>query len=436
VETTFARSVELIERLGIPSEYILLILSALFLTAVIGLAVYGIVTTPFRVNRRVADLMRHVRVAEQQLNESEKVGHFGTFAWDFSNESASVWSEEMFRLCGLVPRTKPPSPAALLEHADKGDLPRTRLAWARAQNKPGPFEFTFLVVRPSGERQHIRIKGSTTLGADKRPLRIRGVGHDISKEIEVDRAKSEFVSLASHQLKTPLTTIKWYSEGLLKGSVGELAPEQRTYVESMHIASVRMMNMVNDLLDMSRIEMGKFATKQTDVDMHALAKSVIDEQMPGAVQKQLQLSLKCEEKLPHLQADYNLARMIIQNLISNSIKYTPKGGSVECELTHVGASRDSVLIRVSDTGIGIPTAEQGRVFEKLHRASNAEALVPDGTGLGLYVIKMIADQAGGGITFESKEGKGTTFYVSLPILWKNLTPEGQSGPNDHAILSS
>ena len=112
--------------------------------------------------------------------------------------------------------------------------------------------------------------------------------------------------------------------------------------------------------------------------------------------------------------------MVFQNLISNAIKYTPPRGSVECEISKGGVLRETFLIRVSDTGIGIPRDEQGRVFEKLHRATNAQVLVPNGTGLGLYMVKTIIDKAGGNITFESREGKGTTFYVSLPLEKKQV----------------
>lgn len=413
VEPISAQPVNLI---GTLSQNPLLIVGALLIVALIGAAFYIIMTTPSRIKKRAAELSRNTDTISQQLNEAAKAGHFGSFTWDLKNPSASVWSEEMFYLCGLDTRDTPQSPNALLEHAYGPDQGAARISWAHVQSQPGPFEFTFLSAAPSGEKRNVRIKGETLPGADKRPALVRGIAHDITKEVEVERSKSEFISLAAHQLKTPLTTIKWYAEALQKGSVAELAPDQKTYVGNIYEASVRMMDMVNDFLNMSRIELGTLIMRPVDIDVCALAQSVIDEQMPAAKVKQLTLQLTCTPDVPHMQADTNLTRMVLQNLISNSIKYTPQGGTVECAITSGGASHETVSIRVSDTGMGIPKNEQGRVFERLHRASNAEKLVTDGTGLGLYIVKMIVDRVGGGISFESTEGKGTTFWVSLPVV--------------------
>lgn len=256
------------------------------------------------------------------------------------------------------------------------------------------------------------------MGIGKDPLRIAGVAHDITKEMEVDRAKSEFVSLASHQLKTPLTSLRWLAEALLRGSAGELGSEQKKYVTNMYDASQRMVAMVNELLNVSRIETDTLSIRPEEVDVCVLAQSVIDEQRHAADARHLTLDLVCAEGLPVMHADKNLVRMVFQNLLSNAIKYTPDNGAVKCEISLAALVREMIFVAVKDSGIGIPKAEQSRVFEKLHRASNAEALVPDGTGLGLYLVKTILDRVGGGVTFESVEGKGTTFFVSIPVVWK------------------
>lgn len=386
--------------------------------AIISLAacgVYFVVTAPARAERRFGNLVRDLDAERKKLNEAEKIGNLGSFTWDFENPSASFWSDEMYVLCGLVARKVPPTISALIETAHAEDKESARSAFDKVQKQPGPFSFVFRSVASSGQVRYLRIRGTTTLQTDKRPRRIQGVARDITKEAEVDRAKTEFVSLASHQLKTPLTSVKWFAEALLNGSVGALSSEQKKYVEKMELANQNMIHIVNDLLNVSRIELGTLAMHPEDIDVCELAQSVIEEQRQTAIEMGVELKLLCENGLPHINADRTFIRMVLQNLISNAIKYTPKNGKAECELTTSGVRRETILIRVSDTGIGIPMEEQDRVFEKLHRASNAKAHSPEGTGLGLYLAKTILERVGGAITFESVEGEGTSFFASIPL---------------------
>jgi signal transduction histidine kinase len=274
----------------------------------------------------------------------------------------------------------------------------------------------------AGVMRYMRFEGKSTIDVHK-AISIQGVAHDITREVEVDRAKSEFVSLASHQLKTPLTAIGWLAEGLLSGDKGSLNAEQKKYVENIHTTDRQMMAMVNDLLNVSRIELGTLQLRPEDIAVHAFAQSVVDEQKVVAEEKHVQLTLNFEDNLPTMHADKNLLRMIFQNLLSNAIKYTPEGGLVTFAIARGGGTRDAIFLTVTDTGIGIPKDEQDKVFSKLHRAKNAQAKVPDGTGLGLYVIKTIIERIRGAITFESVENKGTTFFVTLPLIWEDSHAE-------------
>ncbi len=410
---------------------------AVFIVGFFGTAAYVIASAPLRINRRVAEATRDIDIMTQQWNEAEKVGQIGSFVFDFENPSASTWSEEAYVLCGLVPRKVPLPPSALIEYAHKDDLADAAEAWTRAQTQPGAFDFVFRSVAPTKQVRSLHVKGTTSLDANKSPRLILGVVQDITREIEVNRSKSEFVSLASHQLKSPLTALRWFAEALLNNSAGELTKTQREYINNMYATSTQMMRMVNDLLNVSRIELHVLAVEPVDIDTRALATNVIEEQRHEADAKKLTLQFSSAPDVPHLFADEHLIRMVLQNLISNAIKYTPESGTVECELSN-SPVHGSVFLRVSDTGIGIPKAEQNRVFERLHRASNAEVYIPDGTGLGLYVVKMIIDRVGGAITFESKEGKGTTFSVTIPITWQPSQPSTHTtsaNAADHATLS-
>lgn len=386
--------------------------------AAMGLCAYLIATMKVRIADKVAYLSHELDVVALQLTEAEKIGHFGSFTWDFEKPENSLWSEEMYNLFEMAPRRRPPTIEAIIGLTYEKDLKDVQQRWQEAVKRPGRFSFSFRTLVPSGKLKYLRVEGSTTLAAENKLRFLKGVMHDVTKEAEVDKAKSEFVSLASHQLKTPLTSLRWTMEGLLSGVAGVLTPEQSKHISSVLQSSNRMIEMVNDLLNVSRIENDTLRVQPEDIDVCELATSVYEEQRHKAEERKLKFTLNCEPNMPHMSADKSLLRMVFQNLISNAIKYTPEGGTVTCDVELGGAVKESLFVRVADTGIGIPKADQGRVFEKLHRASNAESLVTDGTGLGLYIIKMICKKVGGDVTFESVEDKGTTFYASLPLVWK------------------
>lgn len=232
---------------------------------------------------------------------------------------------------------------------------------------------------------------------------------DITKEKD-----SGFVSLASHQLRTPLATVNWYAEMLLAGDAGKVTAEQKKYLEEIYQGNQRMVELVNALLNVSRIEFGTFAIQPKPTDIRLLLRSVIDEQQPQISERKINLVSEFKSETPKMNADPNLLRMVFQNLLSNAVKYTPVGGAV-----NVAIARDSqnkkIVIKFSDTGWGIPKNQQNRMFTRFFRADNIRSKDTVGTGLGLYIVKAVLDQSGGDIRFESEENKGTTFYVTLPL---------------------
>lgn len=251
------------------------------------------------------------------------------------------------------------------------------------------------------------------------------VFRDITKEKEIDKAKTEFVSLASHQLRTPLTTVSWYAEMILKGDVGKIIPEQRKYLEEIYRGNQRMIELVNTLLDVSRIELGTFIIKPTLTDIIALAQSVADEQKPEIKKKKLIIVENFSQDVPVFSTDPKLLRMIFQNLLINAVEYTPPGGKIEFGIS-LDKGKKEIQIKISDTGYGIPKDQQHKIFTKLFRADNVREKDTDGTGLGLYIVKSIVENFGGKIWFESEENKGTTFYVTLPLEGVKKSSEGGS----------
>ena len=237
---------------------------------------------------------------------------------------------------------------------------------------------------------------------------------DITKEKDIDKAKTEFVSLASHQLRTPLSTINWYTEMLLAGDVGKLNTDQERYLQEVYKGNQRMVSLVNALLSVSRMDLGTFVFEPEPTDIVALVQNVIDEQRFHVDSKKITLTTTVERSMPLIQADAKLLSMVVQNLLSNSVKYTPLKGTVDISL-RILPDHQTLLLTIKDSGYGIPENQQSKIFTKLFRADNVREKDTEGTGLGLYIAKSIVDSSGGKIWFESTEGTGTIFYVELPL---------------------
>jgi signal transduction histidine kinase len=254
---------------------------------------------------------------------------------------------------------------------------------------------------------------------------------------EIDRAKTEFVSLASHQLRTPLTSISWFSEMLLNKEVGPLNPKQTEYTMEIFAGNRRMIDLVDDLLNASKIDMGVLTIEPKMIDLKEIAKSVLEELAPAITEKNMQVEEYYDPNLSKVELDPELTRIIFQNLISNSVKYSPEEGKIIVKIDRNGPF---VNIEIADNGYGIQKNQQSKIFTKLFRADNIRSKVTDGTGLGLYIVKAIVEQSGGKIRFVSptlppispKRGemkiveaeRGTTFYITLPIKSKKIPVSG------------
>jgi PAS domain S-box-containing protein len=237
------------------------------------------------------------------------------------------------------------------------------------------------------------------------------VFRDTTKDREIDRMKTEFVSVASHQLKTPLTGIKWMTELLLRCGLNE---EQTEFAQSAHDSTNRMIKLISELLDVSHIETGrKFDVRKERTDIIALLDAILGDLNENANKKNI-LVVKSNETLPELMVDIDISKVrhVITNLIDNAIKYSKQDGRIEVSCVK---DKSEVVFFVRDNGIGIPHEQQKRLFEKFFRADNAVLSETDGTGLGLYIVRAIVEAHDGKVWFESVENKGTTFYIKLPL---------------------
>lgn len=228
---------------------------------------------------------------------------------------------------------------------------------------------------------------------------------------EANRLKSEFVGIASHQLRTPLSALKW-AMNILMDDASLDETKRREYMEIIRTSNERMIKLVNDLLDVSRIEQGRIDLKPEKFSLVNLAKDIIDEVRPLAQKNNISLNLEAEENLPDAWADSSRIHLVIQNLLENAIKYTGTGGAVRAVLKKQG---NYLRGEIMDTGVGIPLDELDRVFQKFFRSDNAKKNQVEGTGLGLFIVKAIVEMSKGKVGFETKENEGSAFWFIIPI---------------------
>lgn len=234
---------------------------------------------------------------------------------------------------------------------------------------------------------------------------------DVTEQKMLDKAKTEFVSLASHQLRSPLASTKWLSEMLISGDLGAVSDKQKEYLNKLHAANEDMISLVDVLLNVSRIEMGRLTVEKKVTNVEEICESVLNELAVLINQNAVVIKRSYNNLFKDIQSDPKLLRIVIQNLVSNAVKYTPRGGTVTITFEAFAGEK---RIKVSDTGLGIPKNQQDKIFTKLFRADNVRALsASQGTGLGLYLVKSVVSSIGGKISFVSEENKGSTFTITL-----------------------
>ena len=266
------------------------------------------------------------------------------------------------------------------------------------------------LVKDEGSKAYFAGVAVPIYDGKKKPEGAILVFHDVSYVREVDQMKTGFLSVAAHQLRTPLSTIRWYLELLNDPTEGKLKKNQKMFAENAYLSLRKMVGLVNRLLAVTRLESGRVPFKPEPTDLRALTRDIVDGLKQKLDERKLDISISIPD-LPAVPLDPTLAREVFVNLIENAIRYTPDGGKISIEASDEG---DRVVWSVTDTGIGIPKAQQERIFEKFFRAGNAVEYTSEGSGLGLYLAKFIVDAWGGKIGFTSKEGKGAVFRVTVP----------------------
>jgi signal transduction histidine kinase len=317
-----------------------------------------------------------------------------------------------------------------------GELPRFELAWVNRETVTGQTIYLTLVELPLRDQEG-RITGLIHLVEDvtevgmlnqrlaqqrnelrllqdqlaRQNLELRAANAELQR---LDELKSSFVSIAAHELRTPLTLIRGYGEMLLDGDLGPLADKQRDCLEIIERSASRLLTITSDLLDVTRIETGRVELGLKPIDLLTLLEGLAAEFGPELEDRVQRLTLCAPSGLPPALCDEMRAAQIIANLLSNASKYTPRGGFITISVT-LAEEAGFLQISVADNGVGISADDQAKLFNRFFRAESPQLTETKGTGLGLYITRALVELHGGRIWFESKLGRGSTFYVTFPL---------------------
>ena len=238
------------------------------------------------------------------------------------------------------------------------------------------------------------------------------ITQSFEKLAEASRMKSEFVSIVSHQLRSPLSNLKWALEALMSGRLGKIEEKQTEYFKILKENNVRMGELVQNLLTVSRIETATLSQKKSEISLVGLIEKVVSGFEPFARASNVKINFTFEKDLPKVFVDPDQIKQVVENLLDNAVRYVKEAGQVEISLS----KKDKTLyFEIKDNGVGIPKEDQKYIFQKFFRSSNVLRHQTQGSGLGLYIVKSIVEKAGGKISFESRENKGSTFWFTLPI---------------------
>lgn len=267
-------------------------------------------------------------------------------------------------------------------------------------------------IRTTGEKKYISISVAPVVDLEKNIVGAVEVFRDITKEKEIEKMKSSFISIVSHELRTPLTSLLGFSEILLIRDVDE--EKKKEFLKIINSESQRLVDLVNDVLDLSRIESGRLELKKQEIDIGPIIKNVIE--MLKVITQKHNFIIEIPENLPLIFADREKVLQILQNIIDNAIKYSPEGGNIDIKIEK--ESNEFILVSISDEGLGISEQEIGKIFQPFYRIKTQQTEGIRGTGLGLSIVKNLIEMHNGNIWVKSpgEKGKGTTFYFTLPVV--------------------
>ncbi|MGE0273775.1 MAG: ATP-binding protein [Alphaproteobacteria bacterium] len=390
------------------------------LFGVVGTVVGFVIVSIFRNSRQeavIAEKAKHLREKERLIDQLREAGDYLDNLFESANAPIIVWNSEhritMFnrasqRLTGYTAAEAIGQELGLLFPASCREESIAKISHSAGSEDIESPEIP--ILRKDGAIR-IALWNSADIRSGDRTAVIATIaqGQDITERKRAEQMKADFVSFVTHQLRTPLSGIRWLLE--LTGQDQTLSDDTASFIADAGAAAERLITLVNELLAVSRLEGGRLVVHPDPLDLVGLTMEVVGEVTPLIRTKNQQITLPGAAAAPLAHGDPKLVREVIMNLLSNAIKYTPPDGTITVSVQPHG---DMVQWAVHDTGIGIPLASQAHLFEKFYRAENASVMNTEGTGLGLYLVRLILEQSGGRVWCESVGGEGSTFTFALP----------------------
>ncbi|MDB5102076.1 MAG: domain S-box [Cyanobacteria bacterium RYN_339] len=379
---------------------------------------------------RRKELEAEMRQSQRLLAEAEALARLGSWEWTL-HTNRLTWSDQFYRVLGLVPRAVEPSFEGLIERSHPEDRARVREAIALA-SRGRPFDFEHRVVTPDGDLRMLHCRGEAVLDAQGQPVKLVGTAQDVTEmararealrqseerehQIEImrrsDALKDQLMNTLSHELRTPISVISGFTNIIQEELAGPLTAEQRDYLGQIQGEADHLLKLINDLLELGQIQAGKLMLDPHPVHLAEIVKDVFAQMAPMAEEKQQHLVDEVPLELPLVQADDARIAQVLTHLLLNAIKFGPEGST-----TYVRACVDggALYCEVEDGGVGIPDEQVPKLFQRFTQLDMTTTRRYGGVGIGLFISKALIEAHHGAIGLTRVPGRGNTFWFSLPL---------------------
>jgi two-component system CheB/CheR fusion protein len=349
-----------------------------------------------------------IRESEERLRIAMNAGHIGVWDWDIVHNTLT-WTDNVYNIHGVTQRNFKVSFDNYIKTIHPDDYPRWQDAINRSIKGESPFAMEFRTIRPTGEIRWVSTGAYISYDESGKAVRMLGATTDITERKQLEQDKNDFLSMASHELKTPLTSMKIFIDLLSTQVEHDTSDKPKYFINRIRDQANRLTELTSDLLDVSRIDTGKLRLSKETFRLDELVTDTIEGIQPSA--KQHTLIIKSKSAVSVYADRYRLYQVLV-NLLTNAVKYSPKGNEI---IVTVGKQKGRVVVRVKDFGIGINKVQQKKIFDRLYQVTDPEEKTYPGLGLGLYISKEIIERHNGKIWVESEgKGKGAIFIFTLP----------------------